>query len=386
MTPPDAPDAPRPTGTRRHRRHVKRVRAHRRRRRVIGLAVTILVVAAGAAVATDAVRLDTNNQSSLSRSVNGDDGAFATPGSATTLVPTKPCRADLTSTDPLKVWVGGDSLAGSLGPAFGTIAGATGVVQPYFHSRVSSGLSNPGFVDWPALATKEMASVNPDVVVFIISTNDYPVPTNKTVDSTTGEPAWKATYAKQVEDMLAVLGGSGRTVYWLGAPVLMDSSKNDGVKQLDAVEQAVVQKHRNAEYVDTYSLFADRDGKYSANVTDDGKTIVARAGDGVHFTMDGANYLAHAVYKLLDTQCRLTAQSVPGQVKQTIQTPGSTQVAPSGNSGSSSGGNTGGGSLATTPPATASVTPPSTSPPAATTPPTTASPATTATPTTTTAH
>ena len=71
------------------------------------------------------------------------------------------------------VWVGGDSLAGSLGPSFGTIAGATGVVQPYFHSRVSSGLANPAFFNWPTLANKEMARLNPEIVVFIISTNDY---------------------------------------------------------------------------------------------------------------------------------------------------------------------------------------------------------------------
>ena len=58
-----------------------------------------------------------------------------------------PCQPH--DAEPLKLWVGGDSLAGSLGPALGTLAGATGVVQPYFHSRVSSGLSNPSFVDWP---------------------------------------------------------------------------------------------------------------------------------------------------------------------------------------------------------------------------------------------
>ena len=35
-----------------------------------------------------------------------------------------------------------------------------------------------------------------------------------------------------------------------------------------------------------------------------------RAGDGVHFTMDGADYLARTVFKLVDAQCAVTAQKV----------------------------------------------------------------------------
>ena len=296
-TAPDGPDGPdvvgaATSGSRRQRRRVKRARAHRRRRQVIALAVTLVVVAAGAAVATDAVRLGSQDRPSLSRAVV-EAGLGASPVAPSTSVPGLPCKSSLSGGDPLDVWVGGDSLAGSLGPAFGTIAGSTGVVQPYFHSRVSSGLANPGFVDWPALATKEMATVNPDIAVFIISTNDYGVPMNKTVDTATGEPAWKTTYTGKVEQMLDILGASGRTVYWLGAPVLRDTNQNEGVKELDALQQAVVKKHRNAVYVDTYALFADHDGKYATSVTgEDGKPIVARPGDGVHFTTDGAAYLA----------------------------------------------------------------------------------------------
>ena len=48
----------------------------------------------------------------------------------------------------------------------------------------------------------------------------------------------------------------------------------------------------------------------------------------MHLTVDGGNYLARAVYKVIDAQCKVTAQAVTGVTKQTIQTPGSTQVAP----------------------------------------------------------
>jgi hypothetical protein len=260
----------------------------------------------------------------------------------------------------LRLWVGGDSLAGSLGPALGAITGETGVVQPYFDSRVSSGLSNPGFFNWPDQATKEMARLNPEVVVFIIGTNDYTTPT--------ADDAWKADYAKHVEQMLAALesgslGADGtRTVYWVGAPILKDDKMDAGAAQVNAVAQSVVAKHPEAVFVDAHKLFSDTDGKFAQNLPDEtGKVVTMRAGDGVHLTVDGGDYLARAVFKPLDTQCRITAQKVSGQAKQTIQTEGSTQVA----GGSSSGG----GTVQTTPPYSAPAT---TSPPQQTTPSTTA--------------
>ena len=340
------------------RRHARRARSHKRRRQVLTVVATVLVLALATIIATDSVRFGGDDRPSLAETVDATPRATHVPSTTSTTLSTLSCRSNLTSTDPLKLWVGGDSLAGALGPALGTLAGATGVVQPYFHSRVSSGLSNPTFVDWPTLGTKEMTAVTPEIVVFIISTNDYPVALNKTLDAN-GELAWKAPYTKEVDDMMKTLEGSGRTVLWLGAPVLGDTKQNDAIKELNAVEKEVAKKHPTVVYFDTYALFADADGKYSVNVTDsDGKTITARSGDGVHFTMDGANYLARAVFKVVDAQCKIAAQAVTGVTKATIQTPGSTQVAPG------SGGS--GGNVGTTPPATGSNTA-TTSPPTATT-------------------
>ena len=121
-------------------------------------------------LATDTVRFSGGEKPSLAGTIHAG-GAEDAPATVTTTVDGKRCRT-LSTTDPLRLWVGGDSLAGSLGPALGTITGATGVVQPYFDSRVSSGLADPGFFDWPDHATTEMARLDPEVVVFIIGTND----------------------------------------------------------------------------------------------------------------------------------------------------------------------------------------------------------------------
>jgi hypothetical protein len=365
------------TGATSDRRDRRRDRQRRRVRRVLSVVGAVVVVAALVVIAFDIVRFGGDDKPSLAGTTH-DFGRDDESPAATTTTGTRDCRP-LTATSPLRLWVGGDSLAGSLGPSLGTIAGATGVVQPYFDSRVSSGLASPGFFDWPEHATTALAEINPEVVVFIIGTNDW--------TAVSGD--WKADYSAKVESMMKTLIGGGRTVYWLGAPTLKDEKMDAAVVEVNAIAQDVAKRHSKVHYVDTYKLFSDSDGTFSADLPDEtGKVVTMRAGDGVHLTPDGADYLARQVYKLVDAQCAITEQKVEGATKQTIEAEGSTQVAPGATSGSSSSGSSG-GTIATTPPATAPPTtapapaptsPPITDPPTTSPPPTTAPPPSTANP------
>jgi hypothetical protein len=332
------------------RRHRRNERRRRKIRRVLGVVASCALFIGFVLVATDVVRFGGGDKPSLANTVEAGPGSAAAKATPSTIA-ARPCRA-LSVSDPLRMWVGGDSLAGSLGPSLGTIAGATGVVQPYFDSRVSSGLSTPDFFDWPDHATTVLSDISPDVVVFIIGANDWAA-----ADTAAG----KADYTQKVDDMLNVLIGSGRTVYWIGAPILRDEQMDAGVVQVDAIAAAEAKLHPEVQYVDAYKLFSDTDGMFALNLPDEtGKVVTMRAGDGVHFTADGADYLARAVYKLIDTQCHVTAQQVAGQTKATIEAEGSTQVAPDSGSGSSGSGT---GTVQTTPPATAPDTTPATTTP-----------------------
>ena len=128
-----------------------------------------------------------------------------------------------------------------------------------------------------------------------------------------------------------------------------------GAVVVNAIAQDVAKRHSQVHYVDAYQLFSDTNGEYSGDLPDESGTVVTmRGGDGVHFTMDGADHLARAVYKLVDAQCGVTEQKVEGAAKATIESEGSTQVAPGSGSSSGSGSNNGGGgggTIATTPPA-----------------------------------
>jgi hypothetical protein len=379
MTHPDLGD-----DTELSRRARRQSKKQERVRHVATITAVVVLALAFGLFATETVRFGGSDGPTFAGAVRTGSPSTTLAPSTTTTPPARTCRAPLTDTDPLRVWVGGDSLAGSLGPALGTIAGATGVVQPYFDSRVSSGLTNPTFFNWPSHAEKEMARLNPEIVVFIIGANDYLAPTIlTTTTSTTLEPAapvgasvttvpppaepWKVDYAARLDAMLTSLRAPDRTVIWVGPPPFKNEHDNVAIQQISELSRAVIAMHPDAIFVDDYSMFLDANGKYTDRLPDaNGGLVTVRSGDGVHFTVDGGNQLARAVFGVIDAQCKVTEQAVAGVIKPTIQTEGSTLVAPGSN-------NRQGGTVATTPPARS---PPNTTPPA-TTPPETTPPETT---------
>ena len=307
MTHPDLGD-----DTELSRRARRQSKKQERVRHVATITAMVLLALGFGLFATETVRFGGGDGPTFAGAVRAQ-APSTTLAPTTTTLPVRKCRAPLTDADPLRVWVGGDSLAGSLGPALGTIAGATGVVQPYFDSRVSSGLTNPTFFNWPTHAEKEMARLNPEIVVFIIGANDYLAPTTSTTTtSTTVDPAapvdasattvpppadpWKVDYAARLDAMLTSLRAPDRTVIWVGPPPFKNEHDNIAIQQISELSRAVIAMHPDAIFVDDYSMFLDVNGKYTDRLPDaNGNLVSVRSGDGVHFTADGGNQLARGV-------------------------------------------------------------------------------------------
>jgi len=367
MTPSDLTPTP---GTGHHRGwHIGNRTARRadRRRRNLRIAAGVVagVVVCAAGVVGALVFLG-NDDSPAALPIAKRATSTTTPlaSTAVTTTPARLCRSPLTVDAPLRLWIAGDSLAYSVGNGLGKRAAATGVIAPVYESRVSSGLSSPGFFDWPRRVSEELPRLNPEIVVFVMGTNDWMVPQPTPVDAT-GVPSWKTTYAKQVQTMVDALTAGGRTLFWVGPPVLRDVKQEAGAKAVAAVIEDVVSKSPSAVFVDAHDLLDGDDGTYSTVIDVDGKKVTVRAGDGVHLTPDGGDYLGDAIFDKIDAHCRIKAQTVPGQRQQVVETKGSTSVAP----GSTA---TAPPVAATTPPTVAATAPPvaTTGPPAATTQPT----------------
>jgi len=285
-----------------------------RRTRMTMAALTAVVLVSALAIAGFALNQDdprANAALSGGTRAGGFGGGTLVPPNA---VKTPAPRA-LNHEHPLKLWIGGDSLAGSFGPALGDQLGATGIVKTLIDYKVSSGLASNDIRDWYERAKEQMASDDPDAVVFIIGTNDAPIVNG--VDANGDHvPDWEADYRLKIARMMDVLvGPSHRTVFWLGPPTLEDDTMNRGAKAIGPVMRAEAARHApDVEYLDTYKLFATPDGTYSRDILDEtGKDITARLSDGVHFTEEGAQYLARAVFTLIDTRWKIEKQADPAQ-------------------------------------------------------------------------
>jgi hypothetical protein len=231
---------------------------------------------------------------------------------------------------PLRLWVGGDSLAGSFGFSLGDITAATGVVQTTVDYKVSSGLASNDVRNWQQRTEEQMFLNNPEAVVFMIGANDSMI-VNKVDANGDGVPDWEPIYRAKVDKMMdTMIGPMHRTVIWIGSPPLGDGRINPGAEALDKVMQEEAAKRSpNVVYVDAYKLFLGPNGEYSRRITDEnGKEFTARIADGVHFTPDGAAYLARAVFSLIDGRWHVMKQADPNQPIQWKLASGSGETVP----------------------------------------------------------
>jgi len=364
-----SPWSPRPS------RAERRARRSSRAQRGWWIALIVAVgIVAGAAMAVGAAALLTDDSEPSATPPPTHRTPTTVPRSTATTVTTTPgvkCRSGLTADAPLRLWIAGDSIAWSVGNGLGKLAAATGVVAPVYESRVSSGVSSPGFFDWPKRVGEEVPRLNPEVVVFVMGTNDWMAPQPTPLDAT-GQPAWKGKYEAQVQALVDALARDGRILYWLGPPILKDPKQDAGAQAAAAVIKDVVAQHRDAHYVDAHALLDAEDGTYTPTIDVNGKKVLVRSGDGIHLTPEGGDLVGAALFELIDQQCSLRAQAVPNSKQVVVETKGSTSV-PVGSS-----------SNAPTPQATTpATTPPTAPPPVATAPPasspSTAPPATTPT-------
>jgi hypothetical protein len=305
-----------------------RLATRRRRIRVVGTVVLIVLVVLGVSAAK-ALRSNDGTPTAPGKHALGInvDPTTTPSGLPAGLKPPRP----LSHADPLRLWIGGDSLAGSFGPALGQTAGATGIVDATIDYKVSSGLADNGVRDWYNHAQQAMANNNPDAVVFIIGTNDASI-VNSQVSNPNGAPDWEAGYRQKIDQMMETFVGGTRhrTVFWLGPPTLGDSTLNADASQLGPVMRQEAAKFTpDVQYVNTYHLFSDQHGNYSDSLPDpQGNLVQMRISDGVHFTVDGAQYLANAVWKVLNKRWDISAQAQPSTPIEYTIAPGSNDYVP----------------------------------------------------------
>jgi lysophospholipase L1-like esterase len=187
--------------------------------------------------------------------------------------------------------------------------------------------------DWVASAPELLAQEKPDFVVVLLGLADRipfrelqgaqarggqeagpavdgpQQPRPKAVDHEFRSGRWGELYTRRIDDMIAVLKGTGAAVLWVGLPPVRGPRSRGDLAFLNDLYRARAQK-AGFTYVDVWDGFVDEDGRFSIRGPDyDGQIRQLRSPDGVYFTKDGARKLGHYVER--EIQRLITARTKP---------------------------------------------------------------------------
>ena len=276
-----------------------------RRRMLVGLgvvAVFMAVVFAVQAVSTDSRPSDTRS----SVEENGITPTSVAPevGLVTTL-PSEMTATTIEIQGPPRVSIYGDSLAAGFGDLLKSNLDRQGVTT-FLATKGSSGLSQPGFFDWPNHINVWVPQENADVIVIGLGANDGQDVKVDGVSYSPEDPEWSIEYERRVTELVTVVTSEGRSLVWVGTPDGKGKAFRANLAILRTATKNAIDAARangtDVVYLDTWSLFLGLDGNYSQYVIDpsDGERKKSRDGDGFHLSLVGNKILAAAITAEVD--------------------------------------------------------------------------------------
>jgi len=234
------------------------------------------------------------------------DGVFELPpaASASPVADTTPApAAQLVRTpsveQPLRLWVGGDSVVKVVGEAIVRQAGEAGLFEATHEPQLQSGLTRPDFFDWPREIDR-VSKVDPpyEVIVVMFGANDAQgiIEPNGTIHQQAGTPGWQAEYRRRVAGVMDLMKADNRLVAWVGQPIMRSDELSAQMQMTNAIFKDEASKRPWVKYIDLWPLFVNAEGKYDAYVVDDdGETKLMRNPDGVHLVREGGEKAARLI-------------------------------------------------------------------------------------------
>ena len=191
----------------------------------------------------------------------------------------------------MHLYIAGDSMMGLPGMALTNLSIKTKLMKPMLDYHISTGLVRPDFFNWPAQLQAKVKTFDPGAVAVMFGAND-----NQAVQTPSGKiyqfgsDGWKKEYRKRVQDAIGLMFQGGvRRVYWIGQPVMPESSYNNQVRLMNEIYQGVAEKTFGVHYIDAYKLLTNGSGQYSQYLPDErGEMQQMREQDGEHLTYAGA--------------------------------------------------------------------------------------------------
>lgn len=157
--------------------------------------------------------------------------------------------------------------------------------------KVSSGLVNKNFYNWPKVEQDLISKYNPAIVVVFIGTNDSQDMVENKEHVYFRDYAWSQTYQARMQTIIKQAEEAGAEVWWIGLPPMRSPDFEKKISKIRATQSEIISPDK---FVDLTPVLGD-DGKYVDTMEINGKRKGLRAKDGIHLSGEGANKVVEAL-------------------------------------------------------------------------------------------
>lgn len=199
-----------------------------------------------------------------------------------------------------EVFFAGDSLMQGVAPHVQKWLSETYGIKTINLSKQSTGLTYPGFFNWPQTIGNTLAT-NPQIKILVMFLGpndpwDIPDPHNGSRFISFASPQWESIYRSRIKTIMDSARQHQVTVLWLTPPSMRKQKLNEQMIYLRQITTDEVNK--NQGYVmDTRAMLGSNGDEFYDTVTQtDGKKIKTRSSDGVHFTVTGQKIIAQNIF------------------------------------------------------------------------------------------
>lgn len=188
----------------------------------------------------------------------------------------------------------GDSIMVGLSPAIESQLNDKTI--KYIHAgKVSSGLCNQNFYNWPLNLRQLMQREKPSLVLICLGTNDAQGIKTSNAFLAFKSKEWVQTYKNRVREINEIVKSHNAKMVWLLPPVMGRKKLAANVFYIKGLIQEVCDEEKTT-CIDLWNVLANKQGKFQYRMTDSpSKSVEIRAKDGIHVKKAGNQKLASYV-------------------------------------------------------------------------------------------
>lgn len=238
-----------------------------------------------------------------------------TPPSTEPTTTAPPVLGEASINEPLRIWVGGDSLGEYVGSQLLYQVAEPDLSEVELDFAISTGLARPDYFDWPARLSEVMQRTEgrPQVVVFMVGGNDDQDMLVDGERAVVGTDAWRVAYRQRVGQMMDIAAYEEVQMLWINLPPMRDGRRADIAADINAALEAEAAVRPWAQVVDIVDLFTGPEGGYEQFLDEPGgdATRKARANDGIHITRTASGWVAEMIWAEVSQRWTFDHDAVP---------------------------------------------------------------------------